>query len=107
MFFNRELNALVVVELKTGEFKSSYLGQLMSYLSILDAKVKKAHENPSIGIVLCKSANKDYVQFVIKDYSKPMGVATYTTAADMPENLRNALPKTEDLLQLLHNTHES
>lgn len=46
-------------------------------------------------------------QFVIKDYSKPMGVATYTTAADMPENLRNALPKTEDLLQLLHNTHES
>jgi hypothetical protein len=95
------------VELKTGEFKSSYLGQLMSYLSILDAQVKKAHENPSIGIVLCKSANKDYVQFVIKDYSKPMGVATYTTAADMPENLRNALPKTEDLLQLLHNTHES
>ena len=107
LFFNRELNALVVVELKTGEFKSSYLGQLMSYLSILDAQVKKAHENPSIGIVLCKSANKDYVQFVIKDYSKPMGVATYTTAADMPENLRNALPKTEDLLQLLHNTHES
>ena len=106
LFFNRELNALVVVELKTGEFKSSYLGQLMSYLSILDAKVKKAHENPSIGIVLCKSANKDYVQFVIKDYSKPMGVATYTTAADMPEKLRNALPKTEDLLQLLHNTHE-
>jgi hypothetical protein len=94
------------VELKTGEFKSSYLGQLMSYLSILDAKVKKAHENPSIGIVLCKSANKDYVQFVIKDYSKPMGVATYTTAADMPEKLRNALPKTEDLLQILHNTHE-
>ena len=107
LFFNRELNALVVVELKTGEFKSSYLGQLMSYLSILDAKVKKAHENPSIGIVLCKSANKDYVQFVIKDYSKPMGVATYTTAADMPEKLRNALPKTEDLLQLLQATQES
>ena len=107
LFFNRELNALVVVELKTGEFKSSYLGQLMSYLSILDAKVKKAHENPSIGIVLCKSANKDYVQFVIKDYSKPMGVATYTTAADMPEKLRNALPKTEDLLQLLQTTQES
>ena len=107
LFFNRELNALVVVELKTGEFKSSYLGQLMSYLSILDAKVKKAHENPSIGIVLCKSANKDYVQFVIKDYSKPMGVATYTTAADMPEKLRNALPKTEELLQLLQATQES
>ncbi len=101
LFFNRELNALVVVELKTGEFKSSYLGQLMGYLSILDAKVKKSHENPSIGIVLCKSANKDYVQFVIKDYSKPMGVATYTTAADMPDNLRNALPDIEQLRNLL------
>ena len=97
LFFNRELNALVVVELKTGDFKSSYLGQLMSYLSILDAKVKKPHENPSIGIVLCKSAKRDYVEFVIRDYNKPMGVATYTTTADMPENLRKALPDVEAL----------
>ena len=50
---------------------------------------------------MCKSANKDYVQFVIKDYSKPMGVATYTTAADMPDNLRNALPDIEQLRNLL------
>ncbi len=101
LFFNRELNALVVVELKTGDFKSSYLGQLMSYLSILDAKVKKPHENPSIGIVLCKSAKRDYVEFVIRDYNKPMGVATYTTTADMPENLRKALPDVEALKKLL------
>lgn len=101
LFFNRELNALVVIELKTGDFKTSYLGQLMGYLSILDSKVKKAHENPSIGIVLCKSANKEYVEFIIQDYNKPMGVATYTTSADMPENLRNALPDIEELKKLL------
>ncbi len=101
LFFNRELNAMVVVELKTGEFKTSYLGQLMGYLSILDAKVKKSHENPSIGIVLCKSANKDYVEFVIQDYNKPMGVATYTTSEEMPEKLRNALPDIEELKKLL------
>lgn len=101
LFFNRELNAMVVVELKTGEFKTSYLGQLMGYLSILDAKVKKPHENPSIGIVLCKSANKDYVEFVIQDYNKPMGVATYTTSEEMPEKLRNALPDIEELKKLL------
>ena len=82
LFFNRELNALVVVELKTGEFKTSYLGQLMAYLSILDAKVRKPHENPAIGIVLCKEANREFVEFVIRDYSKPMGVATYTTTTD-------------------------
>ena len=101
LFFNRELNALVVVELKTGDFKSSYLGQLMSYLSILDAKVKKPHENPSIGIVLCKSAKRDYVEFVIHDYNKPMGVATYKTTAEMPEELRKALPDIEELKKLL------
>ncbi len=101
LFFNRELNAMVVVELKTGEFKTSYLGQLMGYLSILDAKVKKPHENPSIGIVLCKSANKEYVEFVIQDYNKPMGVATYTTSEEMPEKLRNALPDIEELKKLL------
>ena len=101
LFFNRELNALVVVELKTGDFKSSYLGQLMSYLSILDAKVKKPHENPSIGIVLCKEANREYVEFVIRDYNKPMGVATYKTTAEMPEELRKALPDIEELKKLL------
>ncbi|MDD4545318.1 MAG: PDDEXK nuclease domain-containing protein [Bacteroidales bacterium] len=101
LFFNRELNAIVVVELKTGEFKSSYLGQLMSYLSILDVKVKKSHENPSIGIVLCKSANRDYVEFVIQDYNKPMGVATYTTSSEMPEKLRKALPDIEELKKIL------
>ena len=101
LFFNRELNALVVVELKTGEFKTSYLGQLMGYLSILDAKVKKPHENPAIGIVLCKEANREFVEFVIRDYNKPMGVATYKTTTDMPEELRKTLPDIEELKKLL------
>lgn len=101
LFFNRELNALVVVELKLGEFKTSYLAQLTTYLRILDDHVRKPHENPSIGIVLCKSANKDFVEYVIQDYNKPMGVATYKTGADMPDRLRNALPDIEQLKQLI------
>jgi len=101
LFFNRELNALVVIELKTGEFKSSYLGQLMTYLRILDDHVKKPHENPSIGIVLCKSTNKEFVEYVIQDYQKPMGVATYKTKAEMPENLQKALPDIDELRKLL------
>ena len=101
LFFNRELNCLVVVELKTGNFKPGYLGQLMTYLRILDDKVKKPHENPSIGIVLCKTANKDFVEYVIQDYAKPMGVATYRLREDMPEKLREALPDVEDLKKLL------
>ena len=102
LFFNRELNAMVVIELKTGEFKTSYLGQLMGYLTILDEKVRKPHENPSIGIVLCKSASREYVEFMIRDYTKPMGVATYKTADEMPDNFRKALPDTEALKKLLN-----
>ena len=101
LFFNSELNCLVVVELKTGDFKPGYLGQLMTYLRILDDKVRKPHENPSIGIILCKNANKDFVEYVIQDYAKPMGVATYRLSEDMPEKLREALPNVEELKKLL------
>ena len=101
LFFNRELNAMVVIELKAGDFKTSYLGQLMGYLTILDEKMRKPHENPSIGIVLCKSANREYVEFMIRDYTKPMGVATYKTMSDMPEHIRKALPDVEELKKLL------
>ena len=97
LFFNRELNCLVVVELKTGNFKPGYLAQLMTYLRILDDKVKKPHENPSIGIVLCKNANKDFVEYVIQDYAKPMGVATYRLSEDMPQKMREAIPDVEEL----------
>ena len=101
LFFNRDLNSLVVFELKTGDFKSIYLAQLMTYLRILDDKVRKPHENPSIGIVLCRNANKDFVKYVIQDYDKPMGVATFNTLSEMPERLQKALPDIEELKKLL------
>lgn len=101
VFFNQELNALVVIELKTGEFKTSYLGQLNAYLAIADDKIRKPHENPTIGIVLCKSANKNYAEYMVRQYDKPMGVATYKTSAEMPEKLRKALPSIDELKKLL------
>ena len=101
LFFNRELNCLVAVELKTGKFKTSYLGQLQGYLSVLDGFERKPHENPAIGLILCKDMNRSFVDYVIQDYSKPMGVATYRTADEMPERLRKALPDVEDLRRLL------
>ncbi len=101
LFFNRELNALVAVELKSGKFRSSYLGQLSTYLSALDSYVRKPHENPAIGIVLCRDMNQPFVEFAIRDYDKPMGVATYRASKDMPERFRNALPDIEELKKLL------
>lgn len=85
----------------------SYLGQLQGYLTVLDGFERKPHENPSIGIILCKDMNKSFVDYVIRDYSSPMGVATYKTAKDMPEKLKNALPDVEDLRRLLDDDKEN
>ncbi len=106
LFFNRELNCLVAVELKRGKFKTSYLGQLQGYLSVLDGFERKPHENSAIGIILCKDMNKSFVDYVIQDYTKPMGVATYKTSKDMSEELRKALPDIEDLKKLLDTEEE-
>ena len=101
LFYNRELACLVVVELKDGPFQTSFLGQLAGYLRILDDEVRKPNENPSIGIILCKSANKKFVEYVIQDYNRPMGVATYKTSADMDDKLKKLLPPVDALEQLL------
>lgn len=101
LFFNRELNCLVAVDLKNGKFKTSYLGQLQGYLSMLDGFERKPHENPAIGLILCKDINRSYVDYVIRDFSKPMGVATYMTSKDMSDELKKALPSIDDLRKLL------
>ena len=99
LFYNRELAALVAVELKQGKFKPAYLGQLSAYLRILDTEVKKPFENPSIGIILCKEADKTFVEFLIQGYDSPMGVATYKSA----EDVRKVLPSEEDLRRAMDN----
>lgn len=101
LFFNRELNALVAVELKKGGFKPAYLGQLHLYLQALEDNLKKPHENPPVGIILCKSADKAFVEYAVRDFDKPMGVATYKTADEMPERLRRALPPIDALRRQL------
>ena len=101
LFFHRELRCLVAVELKRGKFKPAFLGQLNFYLSALDEFVRRPDENPSIGIILCKEARRNIVEFAVRDYTKPMGVATYRTRNEMPENLQKALPDFESLQKLL------
>lgn len=110
LFFNRELNCLVVVELKRGEFKPAYLGQLSAYLRIIDDKVRKLHENRTIrklhenrtiGIVLCKSMNKEFAEYVIQDYDKSMGVTTYKSISEMPKKMQNVLPDLDEMKKLM------
>lgn len=98
LFFNRILRATVVVELKKGKFKPNYLGQLSHYLHVLDDDDRLEWENPPVGIILCKDADKTFVEYVLQDYQRPMGVATYKTNQ---EKLKELLPDEEEMKKLL------
>ncbi len=106
LFFNRQLQSLVAVELKRGAFKPEYAGKLNFYLSALDEYVKKPHENPSIGIVLCKSQKEKKVEFAFKDISKPMGVATYLLSKELPKEYQGILPDADKLIEALGNSDD-
>jgi predicted nuclease of restriction endonuclease-like (RecB) superfamily len=106
LFFNRDLHCLVAVELKRGEFKPAHLGQLNFYLSALDEFVRQPDEAPSIGIILCKEANRNIVEFAVRDYTKPMGVATYRTRNEMPKTWLKALPDFDDMKKLLEGAND-
>lgn len=101
LFYNRDLRRLVVFELKKGRFKTAYLAQLSSYLRILNDDDRREGEEPPIGIILCKSADKAYVEYIMQDFRQPMGVATYKTADEMDEELMKVLPSKEQLEKLL------
>jgi predicted nuclease of restriction endonuclease-like (RecB) superfamily len=101
LFFNRQLQCLVAIDLKRGDFKPEYLGKMNFYLSALDDLVRLSHENRSIGIILCKSQKQNIVEYAFRDMTKPMGVATYKIATELPDEYKNILPNAEQLKQLL------
>ena len=97
LFYNLNLRCYVVIELKTGEFKPEYAGQLNFYLSAVDGILKKEADNPSIGLLLCKSKNDLVAEYSLKDMSKPIGVSEYKITSTLPEELEQQLPSVEDL----------
>ena len=97
LFYNLNLRCYVVIELKTGEFKPEYAGQLNFYLSAVDGILKREADNPSIGLLLCKSKNDLVAEYSLKDMSKPIGVSEYKVTSTLPEDLGQQLPSVEDL----------
>lgn len=107
LFFNRDLNRLVVFELKKGDFKVAYLAQLSSYLRILNDEDRRENEAAPIGIILCKNADKAYVEYIMQDFRQPMGVATYKTSDEMDPELLKVLPPKEELRKILENKKDN
>ena len=97
LFYNLNLRCYVVIELKTGDFKPEYAGQLNFYLSAVDGILKKDTDNPSIGLLLCKNKNNLVAEYALKDMSKPMGVSQYEITKSLPKEYENQLPSVEDL----------
>ena len=97
LFYNINLHCYVVIELKTGEFKPEYAGKLNFYLSAVDEIIKTEQDNPSIGLLLCKSKNDIVAEYSLRDMSKPIGVSEYMITSRLPKTLEKQLPSVEDI----------
>lgn len=97
LFYNLNLQCYVVIELKTGDFKPEYEGQLNFYLSAVDGILKKDTDNPSIGLLLCKNKNNLVAEYSLKDMSKPIGISEYKITNNLPKELEKQLPSVEDI----------
>ena len=101
LFYHLKLRCYVVIELKGGKFKPEHLGQLGFYLTAVDRQVKSEHDNPTIGLLLCKSKNKIVAEYALGDKSQPMGIAEYKLLDSLPAELQTSLPSIEAIEQAL------
>ena len=95
LFFHRRLKSLIAVELKVDEFKPEFAGKMQFYLSALDEQTRIEGENPSIGIIICKTKDRTKVEYTLKDVKRPVGVASYNqyeNLNDMPATIARYLP---------------
>lgn len=97
LFYHLKLRCYVVVELKGGKFKPEHLGQLGFYLTAVDRQVKNEHDNPTIGLLLCKSKNKVVAEYALGDKTQPMGIAEYKLLESLPVELQTSLPSIEQI----------
>ncbi|EFW87137.1 PDDEXK nuclease domain-containing protein [Pseudomonas savastanoi] len=97
LFYHLKLRCYVVIELKGGKFKPEHLGQLGFYMTAVDRQVKTEQDNPTIGLLLCKSKNKIVAEYALGDKAQPMGIAEYKLLESLPAELQTSLPSIEQL----------
>ena len=97
LFYHLKLRCYVVVELKGGKFKPEHLGQLGFYMTAVDKQVKHELDNPTIGLLLCKSKNKVVAEYALGDKTQPMGIAEYKLIESLPDPLKTSLPSIEQI----------
>jgi predicted nuclease of restriction endonuclease-like (RecB) superfamily len=97
LFYHVHLHCYVVVELKTVKFEPEFAGKLNFYVSAVDGILKTSQDNPSVGILICKSKNKTVVEYTLKDVLKPIGVSEYDLTRSLPDEYKSSLPSIEEI----------
>lgn len=97
LFYHVELRCYVAVELKIGDFKPEYAGQINFYLSAIDKHLKHKDDNPSIGIIICKTKNRIIAEYALSDLNKPIGVSEYRLSKHIPDRLKKGLPSSDQI----------
>jgi predicted nuclease of restriction endonuclease-like (RecB) superfamily len=98
LLYHRTLQCLVAIDLKIDDFKPEHTGKMNFYLSALNAYHRKSHENPSIGVIICKNKHRTTVEFALQDVQKPIGVATYTLTESLPKELSQFFPTRQEFI---------
>jgi predicted nuclease of restriction endonuclease-like (RecB) superfamily len=94
LFYNTRLHCHVAIELKTDDFKPEYAGKMQFYLAAIDAQLKTERDDPTIGLILCRTKNGVIVEYTLRDATRPIGVAEYRS---LPPALAKELPSVEEL----------
>ena len=97
LFYHLELRCYVVVELKVTKFKGEHLGQLGVYVSAGNHIKKKPADNPTIGLLICKTKNNVMAQYALESTNQPIGISEYQLSKLMPEHIQSQLPTIEDI----------
>ncbi len=98
LFYHLRLRCFVAIDLKIGAFEPGFVGQMNFYLSAVDDRLRHAGDGPSIGLILCKTKDRLVVEYALRDFNKPMGVASYEHRREaLPDALRESLPSAEQL----------
>lgn len=101
LLFHRRLKSLIAIELKTTKFKPEYAGKMQFYLTCLNEQLKTEEENPSIGIIICKSKDRTTVEYALKGTQSPMGIATYELKNKLPKEMKGLLPSSAEIVKRL------
>ena len=97
LFYHIKLKCYVVVELKATSFKPEHAGKLSFYTSAIDGELKNSDDNPTIGILICKSKNNTVVEYALRDINKPLGISEYQLTEILPKEYKSSLPSIEEI----------